>query len=160
MVYCQYSKLILTCMQYTPLIGRIFISLIFLVSGVMKIVGFSGQVSYASSAGLPLPTVAIVVAIVVEIVAGLMVLLGWQARFGAAALALYTIATALIFHTDFSQQSEQIAFMKNLAITGGLFYVIAHGAGAYSLDRGTGSTGQQSGTTQQHPQATPAEQVQ
>lgn len=121
-------------MYYLPLIGRLLLSAIFLISGVSKITGFAGQVAYAESVGIPMAGAAIVAAIIVELAGGVALVLGWHIRTAAAALALYTILTALLFHFDFSQQMQQIQFLKNMAIAGGLFYVLGFGAGTLSLE--------------------------
>ena len=126
--------------RYGPLTGRILIALIFVVAGLGKINGFEGTVGYIASKGLPLPQVAAIGAIIVELVGGIMLVLGWKTRWAAAAIFVFTGLAAVIFH-DFwavSQdqvQNEMIQFMKNLAIMGGLIFVIIHGAGALSLDK-------------------------
>lgn len=121
-------------MYYLPLIGRLLLSAIFLISGVSKITGFAGQVAYAESVGIPMAGAAIIAAIIVELAGGVALVLGWHVRTAAAALALYTILTALLFHFDFSQQMQQIQFLKNMAIAGGLLYVLGFGAGTLSLE--------------------------
>jgi len=124
---------------YGPLAGRILLALIFVISGIGKIKGFEGTVGYIASNGLPLPQLAAVVAIVVELGAGILLVIGWQARWAATALFLFLIPTTLLFHNfwayDGSQgQMQQIQFMKNLCIMGGMLYIMAFGAGAFSVD--------------------------
>jgi putative oxidoreductase len=123
--------------SYVPLIGRILLGLIFVMSGVNKITGFEGTQQYMASQGMPITAVLLVGAIVVEILGGLSVILGLWARAGAAALVLFLIPATLIFHTDFSQQTQMIMFLKNLSIMGGLLLVMAYGSGPYSLRSST-----------------------
>lgn len=123
--------------RYIPLLGRVLLALIFLVSGINKITGFSGQVAYAESAGVPMATAAIVAAIVFELGGALMLILGWKARWGAAALIVYTILATLFFHLDLADQMQQIQLMKNLAIVGGLLFVTAFGTGGCALESDT-----------------------
>jgi len=122
-----------------PLIGRILIALLFIPSGFAKITGFSGTVGYATSAGLPAPTFAVAVAIFVELVLGIALLVGWQARWAALIIAIFTLAAGVLFHNFWSappdqQMMQNIQFFKNVAIAGGLLFVFAFGPGAYSVD--------------------------
>jgi putative oxidoreductase len=119
--------------SYVPLIARTLLGLIFVMSGITKITGFEGTQQYMASHGIPLTAVALVGAIVVEILGGLSIILGLWARAGAAALFLFLIPATLIFHTDFSQQTQMIMFLKNLSIMGGLLLVIAFGSGTYRI---------------------------
>src|SRR5258706_5720008 len=127
--------------RYAPVIGRVLIAVIFLISGFGKIADPIGTQGYIAAAGLPLPLVAYVVAVIVEAGGGLLLLLGFQTRIAALALAVFSVAAAFGFHHDFGDQSQMIHFLKNLAIAGGLLQVVAFGAGAFSLDayRGRGS---------------------
>lgn len=122
-----------------PLIGRILIALLFIPAGLGKITGYSGTMAYIASAGLPAPALGVVVAIIVEVVLGTALLVGWQARWSALIIAAFTIATALLFHKFWAsppdqELMQQINFFKNMAIAGGLLFVFAFGPGAYSLD--------------------------
>ena len=122
-----------------PLAGRILLALIFVTSGWGKLVGFEGTVGYIASKGLPLPQLAAAGAIAIELVGGCLLVVGWQARWAATAIFLFLIPTTLIFHPFWAVEGpgarmEQIQFMKNLCIMGGMLYVMAFGAGAYSLD--------------------------
>ncbi len=116
------------------LIGRLLLAAMFILSGFGKLGDPSGTIGYIASAGLPLPPVAYVIALVVEIGAGILLVLGYRARWVALILAAFTLASAIGFHTDFADQNQMIHFMKNLAITGGFLQVAAFGAGAFSLD--------------------------
>ncbi|NDI85619.1 DoxX family protein [Undibacterium crateris] len=123
-----------------PLFGRVLIALIFVLSGVSKITGFDGTVGYIASKNLPFPALAAVAAIVVELGGGLLLMLGWRARLSAAAMGLFTIAAAVLFH-DFwaaapdAAHNQMIHFMKNLSMAGGLLMVVVHGSGPLSVDR-------------------------
>lgn len=119
--------------SYVPLLGRILLGLIFVMSGVTKITGFEGTQQYMASQGMPATAVLLVGAIVVEILGGLSVILGLWARAGAAALVVFLIPATLIFHTDFSQQTQVIMFLKNLSIMGGLLLLVAQGPGTYQM---------------------------
>jgi putative oxidoreductase len=120
--------------RFLPVIGRVLIALIFLLSGLGKIAAPSGTQAYIASAGLPLPLVAYVIALVVEIGAGVLLIVGYQTRIVALVLAVFTIAAAVGFHHSLADQNQMIHFLKNLAITGGLFQVMAFGAGNFSFD--------------------------
>ncbi|MDN6886850.1 DoxX family protein [Variovorax sp. CAN2819] len=117
------------------LIGRILIATLFIPAGFGKLMGFSGTVGYITSAGLPLPEVAAVIAIVVELGLGIALLLGFKTRLVAFLMAIFTIATALFFHKFWADASQNIQFFKNMAIAGGLFSFAAFGPGRLSIDR-------------------------
>jgi putative oxidoreductase len=121
-------------------LGRIFLALIFVVSGVGKITGYAGTASYMASRGLPMVEVLLPLTIAVELGGGLMLALGWKTRWAAAALFLFLVPTTLIFHQFWGidpklVQMQKIHFLKNVAIMGGMLMVIAIGAGAWSVDR-------------------------
>ena len=120
--------------------GRIFLALIFVVSGIGKITGYAGTASYMASKGLPLVDVLLPMTILIELGGGLLLALGWKARWAAAALLLFLIPTTLIFHQFWGidpklAQMQKIHFLKNVAIMGGMLMVLAIGAGAWSVDR-------------------------
>lgn len=126
--------------QYGPLVGRFLLALIFVLSGFGKIPGFEGTVGYIASKGLPFPQLAAIAAIVVELGGGIALILGWKARWAAAAMLLFTVSAALIFHNFWGvpadqAQNQMIHFMKNISIAGGLLMVIVNGSGPYSLER-------------------------
>ena len=116
------------------LIGRVLLSTIFILSGFSKLAAPAMMVGYISSAGLPLPQVALVVAILVEIGGGIALIAGYRARAVAAVLAGFSVATALAFHNALGDQNQFIHFFKNIAMAGGLLQVVAFGAGRFSLD--------------------------
>jgi putative oxidoreductase len=121
------------------LIGRILLALMFVPAGFSKIGGFAGTVGYATSAGLPLPEVGVALAIVIELIGGLMLLVGFKTRWAALALALFTVVASLFFHNfwampEAQKMMQQLMFMKNLSIVGGLLAFATFGAGRFSLD--------------------------
>jgi putative oxidoreductase len=119
--------------------GRILLSVVFLISGLFKVAGYSQIVSYAAAAHLPVPGVAIALAAVAELGCGLAILAGFKTRIAAWILFLYLIPTSFIFHNFWAvqgmeQQTQMVNFIKNVAIMGGLLLLSVNGAGAYSAD--------------------------
>lgn len=126
--------------RYGSLIARILIALIFILSGFGKIAGFDGTVGYIASKGLPLPQLLAIGAILVELGGGILLVLGWKARWAAAALFMFTALAALLFHNFWAVPADQaqiqmIMFMKNISIMGGLLFVVVHGSGQLSLGK-------------------------
>ena len=120
-------------MQILELIGRIFISLIFLLAGIGKIFNYEGTIGYMESFGVP--GYLLIPAIVIEILFPLLVIIGYKTKFSAMILSLFAILLALIFHTDFSNQMQLMSFLKNFAIAGGFLIIFVRGAGKYSIDQ-------------------------
>ena len=120
-------------MQILELIGRIFISLIFLVAGVGKILNYEGTIGYMES--FAVPGYLLIPAIIIEILFPLLVIVGYKTKFSAIILALFAILLAVIFHTDFSNQMQLMSFLKNFAIAGGFLIIFVRGAGKYSIDQ-------------------------
>lgn len=121
------------------LIGRLLLALLFVPAGFGKIAGFAGTVGYISAQGVPLPEVAAAIAIAVELGLGLLLAVGFQTRWAALGIALFTLVITFIFHNFWAVPVEQVMmqkmnFFKNLAIVGGLLSIAAWGAGAWSLD--------------------------
>ncbi|HWK46186.1 MAG TPA: DoxX family protein [Stellaceae bacterium] len=114
--------------------GRVLIAVLFLLSGLGKLAAPGMTEGYIASVGLPAPLLGYLIAIVVEVGGGLLLLFGYQTRIVALIVAAFTLATALVFHHDFSDQNQMIHFLKNIAIVGGLLQVAAFGAGSLSLD--------------------------
>jgi putative oxidoreductase len=112
--------------------GRTLLALIFVMSGMSKIPNYAGIQAYMESAGIPGMMLPLV--IVLELVGGLAVVLGWKTRLAALLLAGFSLLSALLFHADFSDQTQMTMFLKNLAIAGGFLLLVANGAGDYSLD--------------------------
>jgi putative oxidoreductase len=120
--------------RYTPLLGRVLIAAIYILSGFGKLTAPAATAGYIASAGLPLPYVGVAIAIVVELIGGILLVLGYQTRIVALAMAVFTVAAAVAFHSNFADQNMFIHFFKNIAMTGGLLQVVAFGAGSLSLD--------------------------
>lgn len=137
---CNWAK------QYGPLVGRLLLSNLFIVSGFKKLTGFAYM---ASVMGGKMPSLdpnliklLLVLTIAVELGGGLMILVGWQARWAATALFLWMIPVTYIFHAYWGLPPDQmqiqfIQFQKNMAIMGGMLYIIACGPGACSLGKDT-----------------------
>lgn len=126
---------------FASLLGRILLALIFVISGWNKIAGFDMTAGYMASKGLPMTEVLLVLAIAIELVGGMMIVFGWKARWAALAIFLFLIPTTLIFHPFWAVGPDEVrdqtnAFMKNIAIMGGMLYLMAFGPGRYSLDSG------------------------
>lgn len=119
--------------KYANLVGRILLAHIFLLAGINKITGYSGTQGYMEAMGVPGMLLPLV--ILLEIGAAIALIIGWQTRWAAYALALFSIVTALIFHSNLSDQIQMILFMKNWALAGGLLVLAANGAGAFSLEQ-------------------------
>lgn len=122
------------------LIGRILIAALFIPAGFGKLMGFAGTVGYIASAGLPLPQVGAVIAIIVELGFGLALLAGFKIRPVAIVLALFTLAASVFFHNYWAMPADkafvnQLMFFKNIAVTGGLLAFAAFGAGRFSVDK-------------------------
>ncbi|MES2412311.1 MAG: DoxX family protein [Pseudomonadota bacterium] len=121
------------------LLGRILLALLFVPAGFSKIGGFAGTVGYIASQGVPLPQVAAAIAIVVELGLGLLLLVGFQTRWAALGMALFTVVITFIFHAFWSDPAQSMMFFKNMAIAGGLFAFAAFGGGAWSVDAKRGA---------------------
>lgn len=118
------------------LIGRLLLAALFILAGINKIGAAEGMTGYIASAGLPAPELIFYATVALEIGGGLLLAVGFKARYAAAALGLFSIAAAVFFHNNFGEQAEITSFLKNLAIGGGMFMVTAFGPGRFSLDRG------------------------
>ena len=126
--------------KFGPLVGRILLSAIFLMSGIGKIGGFAGTAGYMASKGLPMVEVLLAMTIVIEIGAALMIIAGFKARLGATALFLWMLPVTFLFHNFWAmpadqQMIQQIMFMKNLGLMGGMLYIMAFGSGSMSMDK-------------------------
>jgi putative oxidoreductase len=117
-----------------PLVGRIMIAVIFLLSGAFKISAPAMTIANIQSAGLPLPILGFAIAIVVEVGGGIALIAGYRTRVVAAILALFSLVAALAFHNNLADPNQFVHFFKNVAMAGGLLQIVAFGAGRYSLD--------------------------
>lgn len=120
--------------SYLSAFGRLLIAAIFIMSGLGKIAAPAMTQGYIGSVGLPAPVIAYFAAIAIEVVGGVLLVIGYQTRIVAAVMAIFAIATAVFFHRDFADQNQMIHFLKNLAMAGGLLQVVAFGPGSFSLD--------------------------
>jgi len=122
-----------TTQNSATLLGRVLMSIIFIMAGINKIGGYEGTQGYMEAMGVP--GMLLPVVILLEIGAGAALLIGWKARIFAFLLAGFTLLSAILFHNNFGDQMQMILFMKNLAISGGLLFVVAFGPGLWSLDK-------------------------
>ena len=115
------------------LVARILISALFLLNGVFKISNYDGTVGWMEGFGIP--GILIIPAIILEIVGPILIILGYKAKIAAGFLSLFCIATAVIFHNDFSDQVQLGSFLKNIALAGGFLFIFINGTKNFSLDR-------------------------
>jgi putative oxidoreductase len=121
--------------RYLPFVGRLFIGLPFLVSGLSKLATYGPTIAFIASSALPLPPpLAYAGAVTVEIGCGLLMIVGYQTRVAAVVLALFCVTTAVFFHTNFFDPNQIFHFIKNMVMTGGLLQLVTYGAGAISAD--------------------------
>jgi putative oxidoreductase len=121
------------------LVGRLLLSVLFLPAGIAKLTGFAGTAGYIASKGLPMPELGAVIAIVVELAGSAALILGFQTRWAAVILSLFTLAASVFFHNFWALPADQayvnqLMFYKNIAVIGGLLVLAANGAGAFSVD--------------------------
>jgi len=116
------------------LTGRVLLAAIFLLSGFGKVVQPGPMIAYIGAAGLPYPKLALAGSALVELLGGAALVLGYRTRVAAIVLALFSLVTALTFHSAFGDQNQFIHFFKNVAMAGGLLQVAAFGGGELSLD--------------------------
>ena len=115
------------------LVARILISALFLLNGVFKISNYDGTVDWMEGFGIP--GILIIPAIILEIVGPILIILGYKAKIAAGFLGLFCIATAFIFHNDFSDQMQLGSFLKNIALAGGFLFILINGTKDFSLDK-------------------------
>lgn len=125
---------------FPMLIARVLLALMFLLSGLSKFGGLEGTAGYIASKGLPMAQLLAIGAAALEVIAAAMLIVGWQARWAALALAAFTLLSSVIFHNYWAlpadeQMMQQLLFMKNLSVIGGLLVVFVFGAGTLSLDQ-------------------------
>lgn len=116
------------------LVARILLAIIFILSGVSKFGDIGGTAGYIGSVGLPAATLLAWLAAITETVAGIAILVGFQTRYAAWFLAIFTVFTGVMFHYAPADQMQMIMFMKNLAIAGGFLALAISGAGSLSVD--------------------------
>ncbi len=126
---------------YPPVVvlARVLLALMFVLAGLSKFGNLAGTAGYIASNGLPMPMLLAVLTAAVEVVGGVLLIVGFQARIAALALALFTLLASILFHNFWAMPADQafvqqLMFMKNLAVAGGLLFVFSLGAGPASLD--------------------------
>ena len=115
------------------LVARILISALFLLNGIFKISNYDGTVGWMEGFGIP--GILLIPTIILEIVGPILIILGYKAKIAAGLLSLFCIATAVIFHNDFSDQMQLGSFLKNIALAGGFTFIFINGTKDFSLDR-------------------------
>jgi len=121
------------------LVGRLLLAMLFLPAGIGKLAGFAGTVGYIASVGLPMPSMAAAIALIIEIGGSVALITGFGTRIAALILAVFTLVASFFFHAYWAVPADQqlvtqLLFMKNIAVVGGLLTLAAWGAGAWSLD--------------------------
>lgn len=127
-------------MKYLPLAARICLCIIFINSGIGKILGFAGTAEMMAGRGLPIPQVLLIFTIAFQLLGGLSLLFGYKVKIGSLLLILFLIPATLVFHNPIGNPDEMNAFLKNIGLIGGLLMVIYAGAGALSIDSSTKKT--------------------
>ena len=122
------------------LAGRLLLSGIFLHEGMYLAANFGAAAAGMAKTGIP--PLVLIATIALQLAAGVAIAAGWHVRLGAAALGLFCLATAILFHTNFASRNELLHFEKDLAIAGGMFVLMARGAGRYSMDAYAGQKAQ------------------
>lgn len=121
--------------RYLPFAGRLLIGLPFVASGLSKLAAYDATTGFIAASALPLPApLAYAGAVGVEVGCGLLIAAGCQTRVVAALLAVFCLATAVFFHTNFADPNQTFHFIKNLVMTGGLLQLATYGAGVLSVD--------------------------
>ena len=119
-------------MYIIEVLGRIFLSTLFLIEGINKIFNYEGTIQYMESFGVS--EYLAIPAIVLEILFPSLLIIGYQTKIAALVMAIFTIVVAIIFHTNFNDHMQFITFFKDIAIAGGFLIIFANGAGKYSVD--------------------------
>ena len=119
-------------MNVLDVLGRIFLSTIFLIEGIKKIFYYDGTIQYMESFGVP--NFLAIPAIILEILFPLLLIIGYQTKIAALVMMIFTIVVAIIFHTNFDDQMQFINFFKDIAIAGGFIIIFVNGAGKFSVD--------------------------
>ena len=119
--------------NFFDLIGRVFISLIFLLSGYNKIFNYNDTVTWMEGYGIP--GFLLCLAIFLEILLPVLIILGYRTQISAIILAMFCLATALIFHNDFANQMQIIAFLKNFGLAGGFLFIATNGPKEWAIEK-------------------------
>ena len=119
-------------MHVIDVLGRIFLSTLFLIEGTNKIFNYEGTIQYMES--FSIPGYLAIPAIILEILFPLLLIIGYQTKIAALVMMIFTIVVAIIFHTNFDDQMQFITFFKDIAIAGGFIIIFVNGAGKFSVD--------------------------
>ena len=119
-------------MHIIEILGRIFLSAVFLIAGVNKIFNYEGTTAYMESFGIS--GFLYIPAIILEILFPLLIVIGYQTKISALIMAIFSVSLAIIFHTDFSNQMQVMSFLKNFAIAGGFVIIFVNGPSRWSID--------------------------
>ena len=114
-------------------IGRVLISLLFLISAYNKVFSLDGSMSWMEGFGVP--GFLIYPAIVLEVILPIFIILGYKVRVSAGVLAVFCLATAFIFHLDFSDQMQLVSFLKNIGLAGGFLFIVVNGTREWAVDK-------------------------
>ena len=114
------------------LFARILISTLFLINGIFKITNYDGTLGWMEGYGVP--GILLIPTIILEILGPILIIIGYQTKITAALLSLFCLATAVIFHNDFSDQMQLTSFLKNIALAGGFLFLVINGSKKFSLD--------------------------
>ena len=118
--------------NYLDFFGRILISLLFLLNGYFKIINYDGTLEWMESYNVP--GIFLTPAIIIEITAPILIIIGYKTKLAAAILAFFCFSTAFIFHTDFSNQMQVTSFLKNVGLAGGFLLIVVNGSKKFSID--------------------------
>ena len=119
--------------NFFDFISRIFISSIFLFSGYNKIFNYENTIEWME--GFNIPGFLLWPTIILEIILPILIIIGYRTQISALLLAMFCVATAVIFHFDFANQMQTIAFVKNFALAGGFLFIAIHGPKEWSMER-------------------------
>ena len=114
------------------LVGRILISVLFLISAYNKIFSIDGSMSWMEGYGVP--GFLLYPAIILEIILPLCIVIGYKARIAAGLLAIFCLTTAFIFHLDFIDPMQKTSFLKNIGLVGGFLFIVANGTKNWAID--------------------------
>jgi putative oxidoreductase len=122
------------------LVGRVFIAALFVPAGISKVMSFAGTVGYITSVGMPLPELSAFLAILIEIISGVGIAIGFQTQISALILAFFTLVASIIFHPYWAVPADQafvtqLLFFKNIAVIGGLLIIASKSPGKFSIDQ-------------------------
>lgn len=121
--------------KFAPLVARVFLAVLFIMAGIGKLTGAEATAGYFGALGIPMPGVSVYLIGLFEVVGGLAIVVGYQTRIVALLLAAFSIASAVLAHSNFADQTQMVMFMKNLGLAGGFLLLWVHGAGGMAIDK-------------------------